>query len=111
MCEELAEEMITINSYQAFPRILTVLCLERVFKRWPQYPSETQEALDLFANDLYRRFLLAHFVEKNNVPMKPFDEKHKVLIRKMQVVLCIASYFRSCKYRLTKPNPLVPQSC
>ena len=97
MFEELAEEMAGLNAHNGFPRILVCACLERLISRAHTYDEETQESVDMFISKLFSNLLFGHFREGNNRNMKPFEDKHKVLIRKIQCLVVLSGYLRKSK--------------
>ena len=102
MFDELAEEMTVLNSYSAFPRLFVACCLERVFNRFHTYDEATREQLDLLACRLYEGFFYGYFTQANSQKsLKPFEEKHKAIIRKFHVLIAISNHFKHCSPSLT----------
>ena len=100
MSAELAQEMNTLNAYNGFPRILVNAFLERVVHRADSFDEATQASLDKCIAQIFDSFIFGYFKEGNNKTMKPFDDKHKVLLRKLQCLVVLSTYMRNCKPRL-----------
>jgi hypothetical protein len=100
MSAELAQEMNTLNAYNGFPRILVNAFLERVVQRADSFDEATQASLDKCIAQIFDSFIFGYFKEGNNKTMKPFDDKHKVLLRKLQCLVVLSTYMRNCKPRL-----------
>lgn len=93
--DELTQERATADSYHAFPRLLTNCCIDRLFCRLPTMNEKELEAFDIFVNDIYEDFLYGHFTKENeNKHIKPFEEKHRILVRKMHTLVILSKYVR-----------------
>ena len=103
MFPELASEVATLNAYNSFPRILVTAALERVAAKFDTYDTDTQQAVDEYFLGLYERFFFSYFGEEiNRKGTKPFDEKHKILIRKLQSVLVLTRHVRNRRLVITQ---------
>jgi len=97
MFEELTKEITMLNSYNAFPRILVCCALERVFNKFGDYDPETQDSLDLFVEQLYENFFFSYFKEGNTRSLKPYDERHRALLRRFQCMITLSNYMKNSK--------------
>ena len=95
MFDELGREMIQLNSYSAFPRILVTAGLERVFAQVGSYDEKTRDELDRFVAELYDLFFFPYFKEGTNKSLKPYEEKHKDQLRKMQTLIVLSNYMKT----------------
>lgn len=98
MFEELMEERAIADSYHAFPRLLTNCCIDRVISRLPELTPAEQEAFDQFSANIFEDFFYGYFVEANETRhVKPFEEKHRIMVRKMHTLVILSKYLRTGK--------------